>query len=393
MIMSGSGVEMKKFAYLILVFIIVGISASMGAAGGALLVYRLEHQNDELTSTNVPLTVDASGDIESASDSSQAIFVNNTDVQTTITQVVQQVGPAVVTVVGTIPGQMTFFGRTTSSEVSGSGVFISEEGYILTNNHVVEDTTELWVILADGNRQEASLIGTDIYADLAVLKTEGSVPAVATLGNSDKLNPGETVIAIGSPLGDFMNSVTVGVVSATGRSIDTGQGYQIEDLIQTDAAINQGNSGGPLVSLAGEVIGINTLIVRNSGSGTVAEGLGFAIPANTVHAVAGQIIERGYFSRPYLGIQWQAITPSIARMYRLPVDWGVYVIDVISGSPADQASLQRGDIIIRIGDVELDESHTYINTLFQYEPDETVTIVIMRNGSEKQMDVTLAENQ
>jgi 2-alkenal reductase len=285
---------------------------------------------------------------------------------------------------------MTFFGRTTEAEVSGSGVFISEEGYILTNNHVVEDTTKLWVILADGSQQEASLIGTDIYADLAVLKTDGPVPAVAVLGNSDALDPGETVIAIGSPLGDFKNSVTVGVISATGRSIDTGLGYQIENLIQTDAAINEGNSGGPLVSLAGEVIGINTLIVRSSGSGTVAEGLGFSIPANTVQAVAGQIIETGHFSRPYLGVQWQAISPRIARMYRLPADWGAYVTDVVSGSPADKAGLQQGDIIVRIGDVELDETHAYINALFQYEPGDTVTIGFIRNGSESEVQIVLA---
>jgi 2-alkenal reductase len=286
---------------------------------------------------------------------------------------------------------MTFFGRTTDAEVSGSGVFVSDDGYILTNNHVVEDTTELWIILADGRRQEASLIGTDIYADLAVLKTDGPVPGVAELGNSDALDPGETVIAIGSPLGDFKNSVTVGVISATGRSIDTGAGYQIENLIQTDAAINEGNSGGPLVNLAGEVIGINTLIVRNSGSGTVAEGLGFAIPANTVQAVATQIIETGHFSRPYLGVQWQAITPNIARMYRLPAEWGVYVTDVIIGSPADKAGLQQGDIIVQIGDVELDETHAYINALFQHEPGETVTIVFIRNATKMQVEVLLAE--
>jgi len=164
------------------------------------------------------------------------------------------------------------------------------------------------------------------------------------------LNPGEMVIAIGSPLGDFKNTVTVGVVSATGRSIDTGQGYQIEGLIQTDAAINQGNSGGPLVNLASEVIGINTLIVRGSGIGAIAEGLGFAIPANTARAVAEQIMQKGYFSRPYMGIRWQSITPNIAAAYNLPVQWGVYVTEVTTGSPASKADLQPGDIITRIGD-------------------------------------------
>jgi 2-alkenal reductase len=193
-------------------------------------------------------------------------------------------------------------------------------------------------------------------------------------------------------LGDFKNTVTVGVVSATGRSIDTGQGYQIEDLIQTDAAINQGNSGGPLVNLAGEVIGINTLIVRNSGSGTVAEGLGFAIPINTAQAVAEQIMQKGYISRPYLGISFQAITPDIAAAYNLPVQWGVYISKVATNSPASQADLQRGDIITSIGGVSLDETHSYINILFTYKPGDQVTVEFVRNGKAHQVQVTLGES-
>ena len=297
-----------------------------------------------------------------------------------------------VTVVGTIPGQMTFFGPTGDQTVSGSGVFISQDGYILTNNHVVEGVKEVNIVLSDGSQQKATIVGTDIYADLAVLKTTGQVPAVATLGNSDVLKPGESVIAIGSPLGDFKNTVTAGVVSATGRSIDTGQGYQIEGLIQTDAAINQGNSGGPLVNLAGQVIGINTLIIRNGNSGAVAEGLGFAIPANTARAVAEQIMQKGYFSRPYLGIRWQSITPDIAAAYNLPVKWGAYVTDVTANSPAGQAGLQADDIIVQIGDIPVDETHSYINVLFQYKPGDQVTVVVLRNGQRLDMRVTLGES-
>jgi len=301
------------------------------------------------------------------------------------------VGPAVVTVVGTIQGQMTIFGPTGDQTVSGSGVFISDKGYILTNNHVVEGARDLTIVLSDGTEEKAKLIGTDQFSDIAVLKVDGAVPAVATLGNSDILKPGETVIAIGSPLGDFKNTVTVGVVSATGRSIDTGQGYQIENLIQTDAAINQGNSGGPLVDLAGEVVAINTLIVRNSSSGVVAEGLGFAIPVNTAQAVAGQIIQNGHISRPYLGISFQAITPDIAAAYNLPAQWGIYVTKVDISSPASQANIRRGDIITRIGDVNLDETHSYINTLFMYKPGDQVTVEFVRNGETQQVQVTLGE--
>jgi len=304
---------------------------------------------------------------------------------------VQKVGPAVVTVVGTIPGQTTFFGPTGDQTVSGSGVFITDQGYILTNNHVVEGTREVNIVLSDGTEEKAAIVGTDPYSDIAVLKTDGKVPAVATLGNSDVLDPGESVIAIGSPLGNFKNTVTVGVVSATGRAIDTGNGYQIEDLIQTDAAINHGNSGGPLVNLAGEVIGINTLIVRNTGSGDVAEGLGFAIPVNTAQAVAQQIIQKGYFARPYVGINFQPITPDIAARYNLPAQWGVYVMKVSENSPASAAGLQQGDIITKVGDVTLDETHSYVNTLFTFKPGDLIALNVMRDGKDTQVQVTLGE--
>jgi 2-alkenal reductase len=207
------------------------------------------------------------------------------------------------------------------------------------------------------------------------------------------LKSGESVIAIGSPLGDFKNTVTVGVVSATGRSIDTGSGYTMDNLIQTDAAINQGNSGGPLVNLAGEVIGVNTLVVRNSGSGSVAEGLGFAIPINTARAVADQIIQKGFIARPYLGIRYQAITPDIAAMYNLPVQWGIYISDVSAGSPAATAGFKQGDIITGIGSVTLDETHSYMNTLFTLNPGDKVTITFMRNSKSMQVEVTLGQTQ
>jgi len=285
---------------------------------------------------------------------------------------------------------MTPFGSTGGGTVSGSGVFIASEGYILTNNHVVEGTTgDLTITLADGSQEKATIVGTDQYSDIAVLKTNGKVPAVATLGNSDVLKPGETVIAIGSPLGDFKNTVTEGVVSATGRSIDTGNGYSIENLIQTDAAINQGNSGGPLVNLAGEVVAINTLIVRNSGSGTVAEGLGFAIPINTARAVATELIQSGHITHPYLGIGFQPISPDIASAYNLPVQWGAYITGVASGSPAAKANLQQGDIITSIGGVAIDTNHSYLNILFTFKPGDQVTVNFVRNGQPQQVQVTL----
>jgi serine protease Do len=379
----------KRIFYVLVVLVVAGVSALSGVVAGGFAVYQAVRQNNSVAR---PLPVVQAAILTTPTNQTGELQINTTQIETTITQAVAAVGPAVVTVVGTIPGQMTFFGPTGDQTVSGSGVFISQDGYILTNNHVVEGVKEVNIVLSDGRQQKATIVGTDLYADLAVLKTTGQVPAIAKLGNSDVLKPGESVIAIGSPLGDFKNSVTAGVVSATGRSIDTGQGYQIEGLIQTDAAINQGNSGGPLVNLAGQVIGINTLIIRNGNSGAVAEGLGFAIPANTARAVAEQIMQKGYFSRPYMGIRWQSISPDIAAAYNLPVKWGAYVTDVTANSPAGQAGLQADDIIVQIGDIPVDETHSYINVLFQYKPGDQVTVVVLRNGQRQNLQVTLGES-
>ena len=378
----------KRVFYLFLVMLVAGVSALLGAAAGGFGVYQVLRQGQF---GNLVATLPASAASTNNTDPSQKLVVNTTNIETTITQSVQKVGPAVVTVVGTLPGQMTFFGPTGDQTVSGSGVFISDQGYILTNNHVVEGAKSVNIVLSDGSQETATLIGADPYSDIAILKTDGKVPTVASLGNSDVLNSGETVIAIGSPLGDFKNTVTTGVVSATGRSIDTGRGYQIEGLIQTDAAINHGNSGGPLVNLAGEVISINTLIVRNN-NGDVTEGLGFAVPVNTARAVAEQIMQKGYFSRPNLGVVWQQITPYIAARYNLPVQWGIYVTNVEPNSPASQAGLQVNDMITRIGDTALDETHSYMNTLFRYKPGDQVTVDFVRDGQNLQAQVTLGES-
>lgn len=314
------------------------------------------------------------------------------DINTAITDAVTHVGPAVVTVINYLPPTRTIFGLIPGQTASGSGVIISNDGYIVTNNHVVEDTESLEIILADGTILPANLVGVDIYADLAVLKVKDEMPVVASWGNSDILKPGETVIAIGSPLGDFKNTVTVGVVSATERSIEVERNYQLEGLIQTDAAINQGNSGGPLVNLAGQVVGINTLIVRgNSLQGTVAEGLGFATPSNAARAIVTQIIEKGYFSRPYLGIRYGVITPSLAEQYDLPVENGIYLTDVIPDSPAHLAKLAQGDILVSLDGQMIDSDNPFINLLFEYEPGNVVTFRVVKDKEELDIQVTLAE--
>jgi serine protease Do len=376
----------KRLLYIFILVFSTFFAGLAGAVGGGYAVFQVIESRS--VNSNTMLSLDTP-----VSQPASSLTIDSIDIETSIISAAQQVGPAVVTVTGTIPGQMTFFGQGSNVTVSGSGLFISGEGYILTNNHVVESAQDIQVILSDGEQQSAVIVGTDAYSDIAVLKTGGPVPAVASLGNSDMLSPGESVIAIGSPLGDFTNTVTVGVVSATGRSIDTGDGYQIENLIQTDAAINQGNSGGPLVNMAGQVIGINTLIVRSSDSGTVAEGLGFAIPINTAQAVASQIIQYGRLARPYIGITYQSVTPEIAVAYHLPVEWGAYITRVSNNSPASDAGLMVGDIITHIDDTTINEDQSYLNLLYTFQPGDTVTLGIVRNKQNLEVQIVLGESK
>jgi serine protease Do len=380
----------QRIGIVLLLIVVAGLSGFLGAyIGGSMVSATLKAGATEMA------TATATPQSEEVQVVSKNITVTTSEIDTIITQVVEQIEPAVVTVVGTIPGTQSIFGRTADAQVSGSGFIVSDEGYIITNNHVITDANanSLYVVLSDGTELDAQLVSRDVYADLAVLKVEGSMPAVASLGNSEDLKPGETVIAIGSPLGTFRNSVTVGVISATGRTLDTGDGYNMENLIQTDAAINSGNSGGPLVNLAGEVIGVNTLVVRGSSSysNAIAEGLGFAIPSDTVELISHQIINKGYFARPYFGVGVQNINSSIAKRYNLPVDWGGYVTEVTTGSPAAQAGLHVQDIITRIGDIDITEKTTYLNALFAYQPGDEVTIEFYRNNQKMSASVVLAE--
>ncbi len=205
-----------------------------------------------------------------------------------VVDTVKQAEPAVVTIIGTFQQQSR---RLSNSSITaeGSGVIIDRQGHIVTNAHVIDGARQIEVVFHDGAKASARLVGADATSDIAVLQVSGRIPAFLPLGNSDTLQVGETVIAIGSPLGNYRGSVTVGVVSGLERSVP---GSGLDSLIQTDAAISSGNSGGPLLNLAGEVIGINTLVVRVTSNGNLAEGLGFAIPSNTVAAIAKQFIAK-----------------------------------------------------------------------------------------------------
>jgi 2-alkenal reductase len=374
----------NKGLFVVIVLVVAFLAAGVGAAGGSAAMYFLLRSK---TSSNPAQVV-----TDTAQTATTSLRVESTDIETAITDGVEKVSPAVVTVVATLPDQMGFFGTVSGGQSTGSGFILTSDGYIITNNHVVDGAEKISVIFQNGEESEVQLIGTDQYSDIAVLKASGEMPATATLGDSDLLRPGESVIAIGSPLGDFKNTVTTGVISATGRSIDTGNGYSMEGLLQTDAAINNGNSGGPLVNLAGEVIGVNTLIVRNNSSGTTVEGLGFAIPSSSFKAIAEQLIKTGYVSRPYVGISWQTITPTLAQRYRLGAQWGVYISAIQAGSPASDAGLQRGDIITSIGGVAIDESHPYLNILFTFTPGQQVTVEYVRQNQKGSTQLTLGES-
>ena len=304
---------------------------------------------------------------------------------TSVVSVVKQSSPAVVTVINTL-GSTRRNGQSIAQRASGSGVIIKAEGYIVTNNHVVEGQQSLAVIFADGTRQDAILVGTDPLNDLAVLKVSGKIPGYLPLGDSDALQPGETVIAIGSPLGNFKNSVTVGVVSALNRTV----GDSPEGLVQTDAAINSGNSGGPLINMHGEVIGINTLVVRNENMGSApVEGMGFAIPSSTVRLVSEQLISNGKIDHPFLGVSYIQLDPDVAATQGLSVQQGALLNEVDPSGPAGQAGVRNGDIIVSINGAALNDSTSLRRILMQYTPGEQVKLKVLRNGKAQEFTVKL----
>ena len=374
--------------------LVVAVSAGLGAGGGYLLARR--EFAAQVQTAPVPASLP------------QTISVKQ---DSAVVDAVRKVKPAVVTVVNTLQPQTVApqgflpfgFGpmlRQQDAKASGSGVIIDANGHIVTNFHVVDKASRLEIVFADGTKAltPAILVGSDPYNDLAVLQITPPVPAYAELGDSTTLQEGETVVAIGSPLGEFRGSVTVGVVSAVNRTLDVNQNYSLEGLIQTDAAINHGNSGGPLVNLAGQIVGINTAIVRadpttsrmSVTSGDVAEGLSFAIPSATVRDVALQLITNGKVEHPYLGVRYQDITPALAAAYALPVPYGLFVQDVERGSPAAQAGIQRGDIVSDIDSTPLDENHPLVNVLMRRKVGEQVTVTIYRNGQKQTLTVKLA---
>jgi serine protease Do len=307
--------------------------------------------------------------------------------------VVKQVSPAVVTVVNEQRVGMQNGGSSLQPVGSGTGFIIDNDGHIVTNWHVVNGGSKFQVVFSDGTTKGAKLIGSDEISDLAVVQVDGDMPGTIALGDSDAVQVGESVLAIGSPLGNFQNTVTEGIVSATNRDFpgDGSTQSQYNNLIQHDAAINPGNSGGPLIDFNGEVIGVNTLGISVDNQGQPIQGLFFAIPSNSVKKVTDELIKSGKVTYPYFGIAYVSNSAAAAAQLGLSTDQGVIVQDVPPSGPAADAGIQQGDVITKVGDYELNAQTTFSEALFNYKPGDTIDVVVKRGDKDMTVSVTLGD--
>jgi serine protease Do len=334
----------------------------------------------------------------------------SSDTRTSYADVVEKVTPAVVTVRSAIKTKANsegspladdealrqFFGKELPQmsqtpkveHAIGSGVIVQPNGIILTNNHVVNDATQVKVDLPDKRTFDAKVIGTDPASDLAVLKIEATNLPTLALGDSDRVRVGDVVLAIGNPLG-LRQTVTSGIISAKGRQTGLSDG-SFEDFLQTDAPINQGNSGGALVNLNGELVGINSQILSPSG-GSI--GLGFSIPSNMAKSVMGQLLKDGKVHRGMLGVGIQDVNSDLAENFGLKEVRGVIVNSVTPNSPAEKAGLKQGDVILSLNGVNVDDGNTLRNHVAQTAPNTEATLGIMRNGNEQTVKIMLGEFQ
>ena len=328
-------------------------------------------------------------------------------VQTSYADLVARVAPAVVTIRSTErvrtaqqypfmddPMFRQFFGDRAPDQQQapqrvqgvGSGVIVNSDGYILTNHHVVDGAIDIKVELTDNRTFSAKLVGSDPPSDLAVLKIDAKDLPTLSLGDSDKVRVGDPVLAVGNPLG-IGQTVTSGIISAKGRQTGISDG-SFEDFLQTDAAINRGNSGGALVNTSGEVIGINSQILSPSGGNI---GIGFAIPANMAKAVMDQLLKTGKVRRGMLGVTIQSIDSDLAASLNLPAARGAIVTSVAAGGPAERAGIKRGDVITSINNQTTTDNNVLRNQVASLSPGATATVTLLRNGREQNVQVTLSE--
>ena len=336
--------------------------------------------------SSTPLTI-----LNNGTDGNVAEFVEGS-----IAEVVDKVSDSVVSIVTTTKSNSYYGGQSVTGSAAGTGVIVSENGYILTNKHVIEGASKITVVLDDGTAYEdVEVVEVDPLNDIAFLKIkDASGLSAAKLGDSKTVSVGQQVIAIGNALGVYQNSVTSGVISGTGRTLtasdSTGSSYEtLSDMIQTDAAINSGNSGGPLVNAAGEVIGINTA------TSSTAENMGFAIPISSIKGMLAQLTEKGSADRAYLGVYGVQITPAAAKEYNLPVSSGAYIYSssnysaIIKDSPAAKAGIKDKDIITAVNGVKVGAAGSLSSLIGEYKPGDTVQLTVIRDGNEIAVNVTL----
>lgn len=366
------------YIIILLVALVMGV---VGAVGSLLYLSDNEALQEKIgiNKFNIPVTKTEKIKLEESS---------------AIADTVENVTPAVVSITST-QNVVDLFGRTYEEKGGGTGFIITSDGLIVTNKHVVSNESSTYKVYTyDGKEYDAKLIAKDPLDDLAVLQIEADGLPTVKLGNSDEVSIGQWVVAIGNALGEFSNSVTVGVISAKERQITASGGgvsENLEGLLQTDAAINSGNSGGPLVNLAGQVIGINTAVASE------AENIGFAIPINSVKKAIDSIKETGEIKRPMIGVRYIPITKDIAEANNLDNDYGVWVLRgnnntaVVPGSPADRADIIENDIILEIDGQRIDENNTLTKILRNYNVGDKIKLKIFHKGEEKEVEVELDE--
>ena len=295
---------------------------------------------------------------------------------------------SVVLIKAQVVRSSSMFGQTATGTSSGSGFVLTEDGHVVTNHHVVENATKVTVIMHDGTEYTATLVGSDETNDVAVLKINEDVSLKAVeIGSSDALRVGDQVVAIGNPLGELTSTLTVGYVSAKERNVPT-DGSTVINMIQTDAAINSGNSGGPLFNAMGQVVGITTAKYSgSSSSGASIEGIGFAIPINDAMPLVDDLINYGYINSAYLGVIASDMDPSAAAYYGMPV--GAYVQEVAAGYCAEKAGIRVKDIIVAVGNYKVESVSELIKVLRKFRAGDTTIVTVYRGGQELKLSVTL----
>jgi len=307
----------------------------------------------------------------------------------------KKVTPAVVSI-STSKNVQSLFGQVGLEQGGGTGFIITNDGLIVTNKHVAQAGDNLKVLTADGKNYDAKVVALDPTNDLAILKIEATGLPVVEMSDSDSIQIGQWVIAIGNALGELQNTVTVGVISARERQLTAGAGAsaeQLSNLFQTDAAINSGNSGGPLVNLAGQVVGINTAVAGN------AQGIGFAIPVNQVKQAIDSYKKTGKIIKPMLGVRYVSVTQEVMNQLNLSVNYGALVIApqgqaaVVDGSPAKLAGLKTNDIVLEFNNERIDETHTLTSLIAKYQPGDEVTIKYLRDKIENTIPLKLGSTE